>query len=249
MQDRLIATLAVGDEANSIARYSLPLIEAYARRCGADLLQLQASSLSDDFNIFYEKFQLGPLLERYRRILYVDVDILILPDSPDVFALAPEDHFAAVSVDPVFRRGERSRSMTQQVLGPVDWRHPYFNAGLMLVSRGQQALFTPGEDMMRHWHEGAAALGEGSFHDQDLFNYRLNALGLPFHDLGRAFNFTRAWGDFHRRFGQNFIHYAGLKGQRDALMARDARVLARPWQRRLYARCPQLVWVRDRLWR
>lgn len=241
--------MTFGDEAESIGKYSLPAMHCYAQRCNADFILLEPSTLSQNFNAFYEKCQVADLLERYERVLYLDADILVSPDSPDVFSLVPVDQLGAVSVNPVFRDLERSRRLTQQVLGPILWNQPYFNAGVMLVSRGQRPLLAIEPEIIHRWHHGVLALGEDSFHDQDLFNYRLNALGIPLFDMGRAFNFTRAWGGFHQRFGQSFVHYAGLKGVRNSLMRRDAGVIAKEWLRRLYAAHPWLVWLQDRVYR
>lgn len=249
MSNIAIVTMTIGDEAESIGHYSLPTMRAYAKRCNADFILLEQSSLGREFNAFYEKCQVAKLLEHYERVLYLDADILVLPDSPDVFAMVPADRFGAVSVDSVFRHLERSKRLTQQVLGTIDWNQPYFNAGVMLVSRAQQALVAVESEIIDRWHRGVLALGEGSFHDQDLYNYRLNALGLPLFDMGRAFNFTRAWGDFHQRFAQSFVHYAGLKGVRNSLMRRDAGVIGSDRLRRLYAANPWLVWLRDRVYR
>lgn len=247
MRRYALATMLIGSEASTIGRYSLPLMRHYAERCGADLVLLEPSPLGERIGTYYEKCQIGGLLEHYERVLYLDADVLVSPDSPDVFVQVPQEQFGAVSVEAVFQKLSRSRRLTTALLGSVEWHVPYFNAGVMLASRAQRALFEADSSLLESWHSAAEAAGEGHFHDQDFFNHRLNLLGLPFYDMGQAFNFTRAWGGFHRRFDRYFIHYAGLKGARDALMARDASVLCSGWKRTLFGRLPWWVWLWDRV--
>lgn len=187
-------------------------MQSYAKRCGAERVVLSPSQFSEAANVFYEKLQLGNLLEQYERTLFLDADILVSPSNPNLFDLVPTSRFGMVSVEPVFRQLERSHRLISTLIGLVMWQAPYFNAGVMLASRAHQAMFEVDLSIVQLWHERAEAAGEGHFHDQGFFKHRLNQLGLPFKELGKSFNFTRAWGGFHKRFRHNFIHYVGLKG-------------------------------------
>lgn len=248
MSDRLIATIAIGDEATAIRRWSEPLLQAYAHVCGAELLYLNKTFRSRDTGKpAYEKFQLADLLNRYDRILFIDTDILVSPESPNLFNLVPDSHLGAVSVESVYKAVEKEKVASEEILGPLQWSQPYFNSGVILFSQRHREMLESGAQLIDRWHKGKLAQGIEARNDQTIFNYCLNTSGGTLHDLGPSFNFTRAWGRFHERFRHYFIHYAGLTGNRDWQMRRDYRILTKHSLRRLHARAPIATWLLDRI--
>ena len=87
---RLLITVGVGG-AREILKLSSPSMRAYAARIGADFLAL--TNCTQDWPLA-EKFRIGHYARRYERILFVDADVFIRSDAPDVFATVPPGSIA-----------------------------------------------------------------------------------------------------------------------------------------------------------
>lgn len=224
MKDRLIATLCIGDEAESLRQSAVPLMEAYAKRCNADFKVLGETNGISNAEAYYEKFQIRDLLDQYKRVLYIDLDVLVNPVSPDLFELVPQDAFGATSVEAVLGKVPEEKKIIQECFGEVQWTADYFNAGVMLFGQSTKPMLDFSIENREQWIEFKRITGAKTFNDQTLLNYSLNLRGPTFFDLGRSYNYTRAWKQFDKRFSQNFIHYAGLTGNRDWQMNRDYKI-------------------------
>ena len=226
---------------------ALPRMQAYADRVGATLIVISEAPQGYSLPEFYLKMNVANILESYDRVLYVDVDVLIHPKAEDVFSIVPGGCFAAVSVEYIFKKVSDEKVNLKNVLGDIQWSNPYFNAGLMLVSAGQKNMFNESDGFIESWEEWRSIDKNSGMNDQSVLNYRLNQSGENLYQLDRKFNFTRAGGDFHKRFSKSFIHYAGLRGNRIEMMTKDDRVLGSWLLRTIYGLIPLLCRVRDKL--
>src|SRR5262245_29050786 len=86
---RAIVTIACCVEHEEMARYSHPTFRAYAARLGCDFIAW--NDYSGHTLPAFKKLDLSSLLDQYERVLYLDNDILVRDDAPDIFALVPED--------------------------------------------------------------------------------------------------------------------------------------------------------------
>ena len=78
-----VCTLTFGDLYEKLARTSHETLSAYAQKCGADfVIEREPTTKSP----CYSKFGLvRRLLEDYDRVLYVDTDVLVRFDAPNLF--------------------------------------------------------------------------------------------------------------------------------------------------------------------
>lgn len=86
INERAIVTVAAGERAKEIAEYTVPQMAHYADKCGADLVVL-----SDDQFPEYRignKFRLAGIGQHYDRTLFVDVDVWMQRDTPNLFQLS-----------------------------------------------------------------------------------------------------------------------------------------------------------------
>jgi hypothetical protein len=250
---RVVVTASVGANFSEMGRITQPLMQRYAGRCGADFFVIAEPLLAQRVGLppRYEKFQLYDLLERYERVLFLDNDILVSPDAPNVFDLVPDGVFAASSEE-TFSRVRLDIELTQQALGAIDWRSPYFNTGVMVASAGHRPLFDPVREELLQWN--TFSMADARYHpageDQAYLNYLINAHAVPFQDLGYRFNHTRVRTDTHRRFHSHFIHYAGPSGFRYGArldqMRKDAALLQSPAALAFARAWPRLRWICDR---
>lgn len=93
----LVLTIAVGPEHQRIAAVTHPSLRAYARRIGAEFLSIDDSTTTTPH---WEKCQLARLLETYDRILYLDTDLIVRDDCPNLFDVVPPAQLGAFNEAP-----------------------------------------------------------------------------------------------------------------------------------------------------
>lgn len=199
---KLIVTIAIGDFHQDLLGKTCPLMKAYAENVGADFLVID--DIGDHQIPHYRKLDLGELLNEYDRVCYLDSDILVRPDAPNIFDIVPENKFGAHSEG----KFEESRLDTLERFLKRNGCEPhegsfleYFNTGVMVFSKCHQPIFlTP-------------AVESNNFYEQTYFNMLFHMLKVQMVDLSYKFN---RMGLHNRRTGEHrldgfFIHYAGIK--------------------------------------
>jgi len=230
MATAALVTLAIGKGREGALSH--PIFRRYAVRHGLDFVILDTPRIRQPPGFLrryrnpwcFEKFQLGDWLQRYRRILYLDSDILLAPDCPDLLALVPAGQLGCVFEDtgPLWWERWDELLRAQRRLGPLPHKPAgYFNSGMMVLDEAHRPLF----DLPR------CPPLRGRWPEQSTLNYHAARLGLPLCSLDRRCNllpvFGADWATPDRRLAAWVIHYAG---QRDRpLLARDHPALLRRW--------------------
>ena len=88
--ENLVLTISVGDHYKKVASLSEPLMKNYAKKIKADFLNITEDT-PEYITQKWLKFNIHNLLHTYKRILYVDTDILIREDAPNLFEVVPEN--------------------------------------------------------------------------------------------------------------------------------------------------------------
>ena len=151
-----------------IVARSRPTHEAYAKQLGIDY-RILTSRCWPEISVLYEKFQIWRLFEyeKYDRILFVDADVLIRPDTCDLFDLVPEGKLGVFNEG--FEKDLHARWILElMVLGggkPRGWVWDgwYVNTGVMILDRihrdifkdkpvGPQAHFRWGDQGYVNWY-------------------------------------------------------------------------------------------------
>jgi lipopolysaccharide biosynthesis glycosyltransferase len=204
-----VVTVAIGAEFREIAALTHPFMADYASRIGADFVSLHGPVE----NPYLEKLRLGDYLCLYDRILFLDSDVIVRPDCPDLFELVPADCFGAWLASNHSPRFDPEIAQLQQQLGNISWQKTYFNSGVMVVSRQHREAFA---SVTEPHHEPF---------DQGLLNYRVQKLGYRIFDIGHRFNHTGVASQTADRFQSHIIHFAGQKQQRANAIRADLRHL------------------------
>jgi lipopolysaccharide biosynthesis glycosyltransferase len=204
-----VVTVAIGAEFRQIAALTHPLMVDYASRIGADFVSLHTRAE----NPYLEKLRLRDYLCLYERVLFLDTDVLVRPDCPDLFQLVPVDGFGAWLASNHSPRFDPEIARLQQQLGDIGWLKTYFNSGVMVVSRQHRDAFAPVTEAY-----------DEPF-DQGLLNYRVQKLGYRIFDIGHRFNHTGVASLTADRFESYIIHFAGQKQQRPDAIRADLRHL------------------------
>ena len=196
---RAVVTITVGETYRQMARLTHPSLKTYTEKIGADFIVINESNCSSPH---WEKFQLYDLLEKYERILFLDTDILIRSDTPNLFEIIPPQKLGMFNEAP-WTDG-RYQSMVDACrdygfLVP-DWNAKYWNTGVMIVSRCHRYLFKrPDKEIFNFYEQGYlnAVIGHGC---------------IPVQDLPYQFNRMCCMDKFtgEDRFASFVIHYAGF---------------------------------------
>lgn len=161
--------------------------------------------------IQFEKFQVGELLKKYDRILYLDSDILIRNDLPDIFKIVPEDSIGCVMEDigPLKWKRDEERLRAQKRLGQLpNWKEGYFNSGVFVVSKIHRRIFST------RW----SSLAGGRWADQTTLNYQVHAHKFSVYPLPKEFNYhpevCADWQKEDNRRNSFIVHYAGSEAKK-----------------------------------
>ncbi|MBN1404673.1 MAG: hypothetical protein JW942_09445 [Opitutales bacterium] len=223
-----LVTLSLGRKGAEWLALSGPFFEAYARRNGCDFVVMDKRLVRHRIqwrkwrvNLQLEKYQLGPLLDRYERVIFADADLILTPNCPNLFDMLPAERLGVVA-DPageqMWKRDEEMANM-QARFGALQGATPaYFNSGLMLLSGVHRELFS----------FDAKTLLPGRWPEQTALNYYSAKWELPRQYLPEKCNFLPGhcgWDEQAARLEAWGVHYAGVASKE--LMKRDAAIMAR----------------------
>jgi hypothetical protein len=201
----LILTIAQGNLYSEMAFLTHPTIKAYADRIGAEFKVINEKKISST-SIHWEKFQIFDLLNIYDRILFVDTDIIIREDAPNLFDIVPKDKLGMFNEAPWTLRSRELMIDVCKQYGVIlsNWDGRYFNTGVMVISRAHKYLFKKPD------------LEYFSFYEQTYLNMRIAEFvikeELKIFELEYRFNRMTCMDRFtgEERFASYFIHYAGF---------------------------------------
>ena len=197
---KLVFTIAMGKDYKNIAKLTHPTIKKYAKRIEADFLCINNQKISQT-TPHWEKFQIYELLNKYDRILYVDTDIIIRDDCPNLFDIVPESKLGMFNESPWT---DRSKELMIDICKAYDiklpnWNGRYYNSGIIVISKRHKYLFKKPEKEIFN------------FYEQSYLNMKIALENVDMHELDYRFNrmtcMDKVTGE--ERFASHIIHYAG----------------------------------------
>jgi len=218
---KAIYTIMIGD--HPMFRYTRYSMEKYAQRVNADLIvrtQRLLDVLGDKGNLSIttacaEKIFIDDLLNTYDRVLYLDGDVLIAPDSPNIFDVYPDTKkFYGFHEAEYEDRAFCVNSICNQLNYKGSWekkdgRYLYYNGGVILCSRESNFLKHKSITEFRNLYKKIP------HHDQTYFSYLIQRYNIPNQPIDYRFDRMDYMKQsdprfsFEQRFEAYFIHYAG----------------------------------------
>ena len=197
--NKALVTLACGYFFEQLGTVTHPTLAAYAQKIGADFVVWR--DFAGHALPHYKKLDLGELLARYDRVLYVDTDVVIRDDAPDLFELVPADALGILDESPYFDRGPAMRAYLASCgFPPEQWDGRYYNTGVMVLSPAHRSLFV------------RPAVESDHFKEQSYLNLRIaqtktKTFPLPYR-FNRQLGLDAVYGE--DRLDSYLLHYAGL---------------------------------------
>ena len=183
-----------------------PIIKEYAKKVGADFKVMSHKSNCNDGDgrWHYRIFKHKELHEEYDRILHIDSDILLAPNTPDIFKSVPYDHIATVYEDKGSRQAARRGCIiqSQQKWGDIGWREGYMDSAFFLTSKCHSNIY---ETINGEYWTG--------FGYDDHMGYLINKNNYKVQELSYKWNhmtmFSEDWNNNADRFDSYVLHYGG----------------------------------------
>jgi lipopolysaccharide biosynthesis glycosyltransferase len=154
-QKKAVVTLVMGVEYENIAKFTHPTLKAYATKIGADFHVITEKKLKHNVPIGYEKLQLVDYLKDYHRVIFIDTDIIIRPDTPDLFKFVPEGWLGA------FNEGEWMPDRVKALencckelgISAPQFKNQYYNTGVMVFEQRHVDVFVEPPKYIDHFYE------------------------------------------------------------------------------------------------
>lgn len=199
-ESRAIVTMVFNPDWEAVFEYSGAAMGRYAEKYGADLLVTRKRALPDR-HVHWEKLPIiSSALERYDRVLWLDVDVLVRANAPSIFDEVPAGHVAGWNEGGwCDRHGEIELGCKfYDIKPPPRNTEPYFNAGVVLYDQAAKSMVKlPERELVSNMPE------------QTYQNIMRALLKIPFYEIPR-FNGLHAFNmNADRRKRMHFIHYAG----------------------------------------
>ena len=131
----------------------------------------------------FEKNQIYKTFDEYDRILRLDADVVINPNTPNLFNF-DDRYIYAVREDVNSVQVQRQTQITRikEDLGNIiGWNEHYFNGGMVLASKQHKEAFNISDVDFN--------LDLGILKEQNVFNWKVRKLNLDIVDLGFMFNY------------------------------------------------------------
>lgn len=207
----LIFTTCIGSPEVSIA---LPIHKMYCEKYNIDFI-VQNKRKLNFHSIGYEKFEILDLFKYYDRILYLDADVLITPNCPNVFEVHDKyDTFYAFHESENYPGNDRDSEIYNALADDdcpfINWpteknsKLRYFNVGLFMASKCHS-------DFLHKVFYYTLKLKSNTFCEQTVLNYIISKYNVKYKSMDQSWNRC----DMGRpdpnleRYHANFIHYAG----------------------------------------
>lgn len=182
--ERLIVVVATPEIA-TLLKHTLPAIEAYAKKCNAELLVWR--DCPPEYQ--HPKYRLMGLKNiNAKRILHLDADCCPKPDAPDIFDQYPEGFI--YSWDEMEVRKLHVVQGFQKIIDKhtgesVEWDNHWWNPGVMLLDKKHLRIFEmPKWDVTDKEHLWFG----NTIKNQPWINWRIRRCGEIVKPLDRRFN-------------------------------------------------------------
>ena len=199
--DYAICVIPANQSAMDLLDVTRDSIKLYAKKCDADYIELSGDQHPDW--PMANKYRLHAVTSKYKRTLYLDCDVVIKSDAPNIFLSTPSDKISAFDEWPIWeQKGDLQWIIRQQdtivhkILNPeIAAKHlkngkftasRMINGGVMVIPQSLADYYIqPEKEYPRQWcfdqNYLTLMLPEGKFHSLEMKWNTPFVLGKDFH--------------------------------------------------------------------
>ena len=189
---------------------TIPFMKSYCNTHNFDFIlnqELKYPNFNSKVHGAFERYALYDLLNDYDRILYVDTDIIIKKNSPNIFNIVPENQLGVYHESDDF-----DLNYFINLLKPkYNFRGitRYFNSGVLVVSKIHKPLFD-----MQKVEEFFKNVTKNTLADQDYLNIYTYVNNIPVYSLSYKFNYLIRPFILKNFDSAHFVHFAGCRNKK-----------------------------------
>lgn len=212
-RSKCIFSFALGSEIQQLKEIVLPSHLKYAEKARADYYCFtkefpgfpgSSNGLHQQLSgITYNKLAYAHALRDYKKILYVDMDVIISRSAPSIFSVYRSSRVDIVAFNESFVDPDGVIAAINDVVsfyGGNPWSSDfYFNSGVMLLSQNAASAFTV----------PANGFFIGKWSEQTCINWIIFNSGLSWHELDRRYNLLTTVSRPQSLKHSYFLHFAG----------------------------------------
>lgn len=196
-----VISITIGEKYQKMSEITHPYIKKYADKIGADFIVIDKQKVSKT-TPHWEKFQLLDYLNDYDRILFLDTDVIVKKNCPNLFDLVPEAQMGMFNEAPFVARRDIAIETCAEAYRMKDfaWDGKYYNTGVMVVSRCHRMLFRKPEVEIFN------------FYEQSYLNVMIQRMKIPVFNLPYQYNRMTCMDKISGkdRYESFIMHYAGV---------------------------------------
>jgi ADP-heptose:LPS heptosyltransferase len=147
-----VVTICIGEEFGAIAKLTHPTIKAYAEKIKSEFIVINSCKTTPH----WEKFLFHDLLNKYDRIIYLDTDLIVREDCPNLFDIVPYNQIGAFNEARfVPREYALLETMKAYDYDPekINWNGKYYNTGVMVISKCHKVFFKKPDIEFSNYYE------------------------------------------------------------------------------------------------
>jgi hypothetical protein len=187
---KCLVTIWIGNN-SSYSKYTLPSLENYAKRFGLDFHVIRDRKFPEIKFPHFEILQLKTLLNVYDRIRYMDADMLIRNNAPNIFSHRDKKLFGCtIHAKPGFTKDRSGRDIQElcafhEYMGsdPNNIKHPYISTGVLLVSSEHKSVFNYDPKIVKFFNKRSIV-----FADQTYLNYMIHKQNVKLQEMSYRWN-------------------------------------------------------------
>jgi len=140
---------------NELFVYSVRSVKEYAKQCGADYQLIDTPRINHVHPTFerYDLWLNDAWWHKYTHILYLDTDVIVWPDAPNIFAMYPDqksfkpcDDRLAHSRSPEYHERIAQGTVLEKYDGET-LQQQRFNAGVFMLTQSSAQVMRPHVDV------------------------------------------------------------------------------------------------------
>lgn len=163
--DLAVCVIPANDKAGRLLSQSRQSIQDYAEKCGADYIELEGDQHPDW--PMANKYRVHKVAKTYKKTLYLDCDVVVKPEVPNIFDETPDDKISACCDFSLFKKWGDTHWITREqeiiVHKMFDQKHPnmhngqfkasaMLNGGVMVIPQECADLYQqPEKEYPRQW--------------------------------------------------------------------------------------------------